>query len=104
MAKGAPMESHELAGGRSRRPASDGRDQQRLANHAAAAAVGELFQYTAPTVTLARQRSAMIPILNDPFNVTKVSVFNQSVLDKHPLNGARLKNDSPARFICSPAR
>lgn len=60
-----------------------------------AAAVGELFQYTAPGVSLARQRSAMIPILNDPFDVRKVSVFNQAVLDKHPLNGARLKNDGP---------
>lgn len=64
----------------------------------AAGAVGELFQYTVPGVSLARQRSAMIPILNEAFDVQKVSVFNQSVLDKHPLNGARLKNNSPARI------
>lgn len=64
----------------------------------AAGAVGELFQYVVPGVSLARQRSAMIPILNEAFDVQKVSVFNQSVLDKHPLNGARLKNNSPARI------
>lgn len=63
-----------------------------------AGAVGELFQYTAPGVSLARQRSAMIPILNEAFDVQKVSVFNQSVLDRRPLNGARLKNNSPARI------
>lgn len=64
----------------------------------AAGAVGELFQYTVPGVSLTRQRSAMIPILNEAFDVQKVSVFNQSVLDKHPLNGARLRNNSPARI------
>ena len=57
--------------------------------------IGELFQYSVGNVTLARQRSAMIPILNDPFEVEKLSIFNQSVLDKHPLNGVRLKNNSP---------
>ncbi len=57
-----------------------------------AAKVGELFQYTVGNVSLTRQRSAMIPIINDPVEVEKVSIFNQSVLGNHPLNGARLKN------------
>ena len=57
-----------------------------------AAKVGELFQYTVGNVSLPRQRSAMIPIINDPVEVEKVSIFNQSVLGNHPLNGARLKN------------
>ena len=57
-----------------------------------AAKVGELFQYTVPNVNLARQRSAMIPIINDPVEVEKVSIYNQSVLASHPLNGTRLKN------------
>lgn len=59
-----------------------------------ASKVGELFQYSVGNVTLARQRSAMIPILNDPFEIEKLSIFNQSVLDKHPLNGVRIKNNS----------
>ena len=57
-----------------------------------AAKVGELFQYTVGNVSLPRQRSAMIPIINDPIEVEKLSIFNQSVLGNHPLNGARLKN------------
>ena len=57
-----------------------------------AAKIGELFQYTVGNVSLPRQRSAMIPIINDPVEVDKVSIFNQTVLGNHPLNGARLKN------------
>ncbi len=54
--------------------------------------VGELFQYTVGNVSLSRQRSAMIPIINDPVEVEKLSIYNESVLAKYPLNGARLKN------------
>ncbi len=57
-----------------------------------AAKVGELFQYTVGNVSLPRQRSAMIPIINDPIEVEKLSIFNPGVLGNHPLNGARLKN------------
>ena len=57
-----------------------------------ASKVGELFQYTVPNVSLPRQTSAMIPIINDPVEVEKVSIYNESVLAKYPLNGARLKN------------
>ena len=56
------------------------------------AKVGELFQYTVANVSLARQKSAMIPIINDPIEAEKVSIYNQSVLATHPLNGARVKN------------
>ncbi len=59
-----------------------------------AAKVGELFQYVVGNVSLARQRSAMIPIINDPVAVEKLSIYNESVLGNHPLNGARLKNDT----------
>ena len=57
-----------------------------------ASKVGELFQYTVGNVSLPRQTSAMIPIINDPVEVEKLSIYNDSVLAKHPLNGARLKN------------
>ena len=57
-----------------------------------ASKVGELFQYTVPNVSLPRQTSAMIPIINDPVEVEKLSIYNESVLAKSPLNGARLKN------------
>lgn len=67
---------------------------QSVAPTTEAAKVGELFQYTVGDVSLARQRSAMIPIINDPIAVEKVSIYNESVLGNHPLNGARLKNDT----------
>ena len=59
------------------------------------AEMGELFQYTVGNVSLARQRSAMIPILNDPIRVDKLSIYNESTLAKHPLNGVRLHNNTP---------
>ena len=56
------------------------------------AKIGELFQYTVGNVSLARQQSAMIPIINDPIEAEKVSIYNEDVLAAHPLNGVRLKN------------
>ncbi len=59
------------------------------------AQMGELFQYTVGNVSLPRQRSAMIPILNDPVRVDKLSIYNESTLANHPLNGVRLHNNTP---------
>ena len=59
------------------------------------AQMGELFQYTVGNVSLPRQRSAMIPIINDPVRVDKLSIYNESTLAKHPLNGVRLHNNTP---------
>ncbi|HSI32484.1 MAG TPA: DUF4139 domain-containing protein [Tepidisphaeraceae bacterium] len=59
---------------------------------ASAAQLGELFQYTVPNVSLARQRSAMIPIVTDDLEVERLSIYNIGVLAKHPLTGARVKN------------
>ena len=62
------------------------------------AKLGELFQYTVANVSLARQRSAMIPIINDPMPVERLSIYNESVLGNHPLNGMRLTNDTEAKL------
>ncbi|HNO77949.1 MAG TPA: hypothetical protein PKN33_07790 [Phycisphaerae bacterium] len=59
-----------------------------------AADMGELFQYKVGGVTLPRQRSAMIPIVTDDIDVERLSIYNQGVLAKHPLNGARLTNST----------
>jgi hypothetical protein len=59
---------------------------------AAAAKLGELFQYTVPNVTLARQKSAMLPIVTDSVSIERISIYNASVLAQHPLNGVRLIN------------
>ncbi len=65
-----------------------------ISSVAEAADMGELFQYKVDRVTLPRQRSAMIPIVTDDIEVERVSIYNQSVLAKHPLNGARLTNST----------
>ena len=80
------------AGTRFSRAEEDADEPQSVSSITDAAKVGELFQYTVGNVSLPRQRSAMIPIINDPVEVEKLSIFNQSVLGNHPLNGARLKN------------
>jgi hypothetical protein len=57
--------------------------------------VGELFRYDIKTpVTLARRKSAMLPIVNAAVQGSKVSIYNQGVQAKHPYNGFRLTNST----------
>ncbi|HSZ56514.1 MAG TPA: hypothetical protein VK797_12680, partial [Tepidisphaeraceae bacterium] len=65
-----------------------------IASIASAAKVGELFQYTVGSVSIARQQSAMLPIVTDTVEAEKLSIYNPSVLPNNPLLGARLKNTS----------
>jgi hypothetical protein len=69
---------------------------------ASAASVGELFQYTVGSVSLPRQTSAMIPIVTDPIEVEKVSIYNASVMPRNPLNGARVKNTTGKHLLAGP--
>ena len=70
---------------------------------ASTAKLGELFQYTVATpVTLPRQKSAMLPILNDPIEAQRVSIYNAGVLQKNPLTGAILKNTSGKHLLQGP--
>ncbi len=64
---------------------------------------GELFEYRieAP-VTLAKHTSAMLPIIGQTLQGQKVSVYNQAVHAKYPLNGYRLKNSSPLHLMQGP--
>jgi hypothetical protein len=55
--------------------------------------LGEFFEYAINTpVSLARQKSAMLPIVNEAVEGAKVSIYNQRVHAKHPLYGFRLRN------------
>jgi hypothetical protein len=70
---------------------------------AQASDVGELFQYRiANPVMLARQKSAMLPIVNDSVEGEKLSIYNPSVHGKHPLNGLRLKNTTDLHLMQGP--
>ncbi|WP_428940893.1 hypothetical protein [Fontivita pretiosa] len=69
---------------------------------ASAAQIGELFQYTVGNVTLPRQKSAMLPIIADNIEVERVSIYNSSVLPRHPLNGARIRNTTDKHLLQGP--
>ncbi len=70
---------------------------------AAGGELGELFQYTIQSpVSLQRQRSAMIPIVTDDIAAERVSIYNQSVLANHPLNGAYIKNTTGKHLLAGP--
>ncbi len=76
---------------------------QSSASAAQGADVGELFQYLIDTpVTLARQSSAMLPIVNESVEGEKVSIYNPAVQAKHPLNGLRLVNSTPLHLMQGP--
>jgi hypothetical protein len=70
---------------------------------AQAGEVGELFQYNIETpVTLARQKSAMLPIVNETVKGEKVSIYNPSVQAEHPLNGLKLTNSTKLHLMQGP--
>jgi len=69
---------------------------------ASGSAVGELFQYTVGNVSIARQKSAMIPIVTEDVGLEKVVVFNDDVLERHPLNGVRLRNTTKNHLLQGP--
>ncbi|MGA2499007.1 MAG: DUF4139 domain-containing protein, partial [Tepidisphaeraceae bacterium] len=73
-----------------------------VASVASASKVGELFQYTVGNVSLPRQRSAMIPIITDPIEVERLSIYNAAVLARNPLNGARVKNTTRKHLLQGP--
>ncbi len=70
---------------------------------ASAENVGDFFQYEIKTpVTLERQKSAMIPIVNDEVKAYKVSIYNPSVHAKHPLAGLKLTNSTDLHLMQGP--
>jgi len=77
--------------------------QQGVQSLAQATDVGELFQYSiANPVSLPRQQSAMLPIVNNSVKGEKVSIYNESVQAKHPLNGLKLVNSTELHLMQGP--
>lgn len=65
--------------------------------------VGELFQYVIDkAVSLSRQQSAMLPILNQAVSGERYSLFNESTDPTHPLNAVKLKNSSSLHLMQGP--
>jgi hypothetical protein len=74
-----------------------------LASVASSGDVGELFQYSILTpVSLNRQESAMLPIVDGQVGGEKLSVYNAAVQPKHPLCGMRLKNTTELHLMQGP--
>jgi hypothetical protein len=74
-----------------------------VASAAKAEEVGELFRYEIDEpVKLARQQSAMLPIVNGAIEGEKVSIYNPAVQAKHPLNGVQLKNTTDLHLMQGP--
>ena len=70
---------------------------------AAGGKVGELFEYAiAQPVSVARQQSALIPIINQNIAGKKVSIYNASVNARHPMNGIKLTNDTKLHLMGGP--
>jgi hypothetical protein len=80
-----------------------GFDPGAVASVAQASDFGEMFQYRiASPVKLGRQKSAMLPIVNDSVEGEKVSIYNPAVHAKHPLNGLKLKNSTDLHLMQGP--
>jgi hypothetical protein len=74
-----------------------------LQSLAAGVSLGELFRYEIATpVTIARQRSAMLPIVADRITAEQVAIYDERVLAKHPLSGVRLKNTTALNLMQGP--
>jgi len=70
---------------------------------ATASQLGDFFQYfiNAP-VTLPRQKSALLPIVNKEVDATRLSIYNPAVHAKFPMLGLKLKNTSGLHLMQGP--
>jgi hypothetical protein len=64
---------------------------------------GSFFEYRiAVPVSLQRQESAMLPILNQEIDGKRVSIYNEGVQAKHPLLGLKLTNSTDLELMGGP--
>jgi hypothetical protein len=70
---------------------------------ATASQLGDFFQYVIDNpVSLARQRSAMLPIVNKDVEGARVSIYNQGIHPKFPMLGLKFKNTSGLHLMQGP--
>ena len=76
---------------------------QGVTSVANAAQFGDYFQYEIDhPVTLARQKSSLLPILNQAIEGTRVSIYNERVHARFPLLGIKLKNTATVPLTQGP--
>jgi hypothetical protein len=65
--------------------------------------IGDYFRYVIDDkVTLPRQKSAMLAVVNQPVEGTRVSIYNEFVQAKHPLLGLKFKNTTDQPLMQGP--
>jgi hypothetical protein len=70
---------------------------------ATAARLGDFFQYAVDRpVSLPRQKSALLPIVNKDVEGTRVSIYNEQAQAKFPLLGLKFKNTSGLHLMQGP--
>ena len=64
---------------------------------------GELFRYSvANPVSIARQSSAMLPIVAEGVTGEKLSIYNANTHPKHPFSGFKMKNTTALALLAGP--
>jgi hypothetical protein len=77
--------------------------QQGVTTAASAAQLGDFFQYSIDhPVNLARQKSALLPIVGKNVEGTKVTIYNERTHAKFPLLGLKFKNTSGFHLMQGP--
>jgi hypothetical protein len=85
------------------KPVRDPLDKQAGALAVADGSLGDMFEYTIEErVTLPRQKSAMLPFVNEGIEGSRVSIYNGNVLVKHPLLGLKLVNKTKLHLAQGP--
>ena len=65
--------------------------------------LGNVFRYRiAEPVSLARQRSALLPIVAEEVAIERLAIYDERVLATHPLSGLRLKNTTALDLMQGP--
>jgi hypothetical protein len=65
--------------------------------------LGDYFSYEIDhSVSLGRQKSAMLPIINQKIDASRVSIYNEKVHPKFPLLGLRFKNNTDLHLTQGP--
>ncbi len=74
-----------------------------VASAASASKLGDFFQYVIDKpVSLPRQKSALLPIVNKDVEGARVSIYNEATQAKFPLLGLKLKNTSGLHLMQGP--
>ncbi|HEY1188928.1 MAG TPA: DUF4139 domain-containing protein, partial [Gemmata sp.] len=78
-------------------------DKQAGALAVADGALGDMFEYTIDEpITLAKQKSALVPLVNEAVEGSRISIYNASTLTKYPLLGLKLVNKTKLHLAQGP--